>query len=116
MKIQSWLEVNDVLVLELRVEKLDASNANEFIQAAKSLIAQQRKVVLDLAGVQFVDSLGVGALLSCRQNLNSLQGQLHLCELSHTVSKLLRLMRLDKTFQIHDTCAGAVQGFAVLQS
>jgi anti-sigma B factor antagonist len=116
LKLNPRLENDDILVLELRVEKLTASNAHAFLQAVKVLMPHQRKVVLDLAGVQFIDSLGLGALLSCRQYLNDVQGHLHLCELSHTVSKLLELMRLERTFQIHGTCAEAVQSFSVLQS
>ena len=116
IKLNRRVEADDVLVLELRVEKLTTSNAQAFLQAVKALILHQRKVVLDLAGVQFIDSLGLSALLICVQYLNDMQGRLHLCELSHTVSKLLRLMRLEHTFQIHDTCADAIQGFGVLQS
>ncbi len=116
MNLNPRRELNDVLVLELRVRKLDGSNAQAFLQAVKSLHLSNQKVVLDLAGVQFIDSLGLGALLACLQYLNGIKGQLHLCELSRTVNKLLELMRMEHTFQIHNTCADAVQGFAVLQS
>jgi anti-sigma B factor antagonist len=116
MTLNHHVEANDVLVLELRVEKLNASNAHAFLQAMKALLPHQRKVVLDLAGVQFIDSIGLGALLSCLQRLKDIQGDFHLCELSHTVSELFKLMRLHRSFKIHGTCADAVQGFEGLQS
>lgn len=110
------IEVNDVLVIELRVVKLCASNAHAFRQAMKAHIAIPRNIVLDIAGVQFIDSMGLGALLACLQKIKVLNGQLHLCELSQTVSHLFKLMRLHNTIKIYGTCADAVQGFAVLQS
>ena len=110
------IEGNDVLVLELRVVKLSASNAYAFGQTMKPHITKQRNVVLDIAGVQFIDSMGLGALLACLRKIKVLNGQLHLCELSPTVSQLVKLMRLHNTITIYGTCAEAVQGFAVLES
>jgi anti-sigma B factor antagonist len=104
------MEAKEVLVLEVRVEKLNASNSHAFLQTAKALIQDQRKVVFDLAGVQFIDSLGLGALLSCHQSLKARQGSLHLCELSDTVSEVFKLMRLHQTFHIFNTRTAAVQG------
>ena len=50
------------------------------------------------------------------QYLKTVQGHLHLCELSHTMSQLCKLMRLHRTFKIHASCADAVQSFEGLQS
>ena len=110
------IEGNDVLVLELRVVKLSASNAYAFGQTMKPHITKQRNGVLDIAGVQFIDGIGLAALLSCTRYLKTVQGHLHLCELSHTMSQLCKLMRLHRTFKIHASCADAVQSFEGLQS
>ena len=116
MKLNHRIESNDVLVLELRVAKLNAINAPVFLEAAKALTQHWRKVVLDLTGVQFIDSIGLGALLSFLNYLKDLKAQVQLCELSHTVSEQFKLTRLHRTFNIHNTCAVAIQGFEGLQS
>ncbi len=110
------MESQDVLVLELRVEKLTAGNAPVFLEAAKALTLDGGKVVLDLTGVQFIDSIGLGALLSFLKYLTDLKAQMHLCELSHNVIEQFKLMRLHRTFKIHGNRADAIQGFEGLQS
>jgi anti-anti-sigma factor len=116
IELNHRIEANDILVIELRVEKLDASNAPALLRAVKPLIARWRKVVLDLAGVQFIDGIGLAALLYCTRYLKTVQGHLHLCELSHTMSQLCKLMRLHRTFTIHASCADAVKCFQGSQS
>jgi anti-sigma B factor antagonist len=116
MNLNHHIETTGITVLELRVIKLNASNSHAFLQAMKPHLREQRRVVLDIAGVQFIDSMGLGALLGCLRKIKVLNGQLHLCELSPTVGQLFKLMRLHNTITIYGTCADAVQGFAVLQS
>ncbi len=116
MELNHRIESNDVLVLELRVKKLTACNAPVFLEAAKALTHDGRKVVLDLTGVQFIDSIGLGALLAFLKYVTDLKAQMHLCALSHTVIEQFKLMRLHRTFKIHGTCADAIQGFEGLQS
>jgi len=112
----SCVGADGVLVLELRVERLDASNAQALLQFMKSHLQHGCKAVLSLAGVQFIDSAGLAALLSCLQHLKNIQGQLHLCDLSHTVSALFKLMRLHCHVHIYPDLSQAVQGFEGSQS
>ena len=46
-------------------EQLDASNAKEFKRDIAPLLEPCRKVVFDLRELRFVDSSGLGAILSC---------------------------------------------------
>ena len=109
MELTGRLEGNDVLVIELREDNLDASNVREFRDAA--LIDTRRRVVIDLAGVRFIDSSGLGALLGCLRQVNERKGTLTLCEMTRTVRALFELMRMHKVFVIHETRAEAVAAF-----
>jgi anti-anti-sigma factor len=111
MILNHRLEANEVLVLELRVVTLNANNADAFLQAFKPLIAHRRKIVIDLDGVQFIDSVGISALLYCLNYLKERKGHLHLCGLSHTVNELFQLMRLHRTFKIVTCFADAFPYF-----
>lgn len=102
------LDASAVLLLELRTQALDASNAQAFLQTVMSLIAHQSKVVLDLAEVRFMDGQGLAALIVFNTTLKKLNAQLHLCELTHTVSKLFELARLNRTLKTHARCFDAV--------
>ncbi len=111
MELTGRLEGNDVLVIELREDNLDASNVREFRDAALALIDTRRRVVIDLAGVRFIDSSGLGALLGCLRQVNERKGTLTLCEMTRTVRALFELMRMHKVFVIHETRAEAVAAF-----
>ena len=80
-------------------------------QYQSSLMQDRARVVLDMAGVKFVDSSGLGALISCLRQANGRKGDLRLCEMSRTVRALFELMRMHRVFNIHDTRADAVASF-----
>ncbi|MDZ5460982.1 STAS domain-containing protein [Azohydromonas lata] len=111
MELNGRVEGHDVLVIELREDNLDASNVREFRDAVQALMQQHTRVVLDMAGVKFVDSSGLGALISCLRQLNGRRGDFRLCEMSRTVRALFELMRMHRVFNIHDSREDAVASF-----
>jgi anti-sigma B factor antagonist len=111
MELTGRIEGSNVLVIELREDNLDASNVRDFRDAAQSLMLEHKQVVLDMAGVKFVDSSGLGALISCLRQLNGRRGDFRLCEMSRTVRALFELMRMHRVFNIHDTRSDAVSSF-----
>ncbi len=111
MELNGRIEGHDVLVIELREDNLDASNVREFRDAVQSLMQERTRVVLDMAGVKFVDSSGLGALISCLRQANGRKGDLRLCEMSITVRALFELMRMHRVFTIHEARGDAVASF-----
>ena len=112
MELTGRIEANDVMVLELRTASLDASNVREFRDAVQGLIEGRTRVVLDLSDVKFVDSSGLGALISCLRQTNARKGDFRLCAMTKTVRALFELMRLHRVFNIHETRDAAVRSFA----
>lgn len=111
IELHGKIEGNDVLVIELREDNLDASNVREFKDAVKSMIQEHKQVVLDMEGVKFVDSSGLGALISCLRELNGRRGDFKLCGMSKSVRALFELMRMHRVFNIHDLREDAVRSF-----
>lgn len=101
-----------MLVISIREENLDASNAAAFKEAVQPLLQQASRVVLDLSGLGFVDSSGLGALIFCLRQIGARQGELRLCALSRPVSSLFELMRMHRVFGIHETRDEALRSFA----
>jgi anti-sigma B factor antagonist len=112
MEINGRVEGDGVLVVELREDNLDAGNVREFRDALQSLVQDRTRVVLDLSGVQFIDSSGLGALLGTLRQLNGRKGDMRLCEMSRTVRALFELMRMHKVFAIHESRDDAVESYA----
>ena len=110
--MQAMVEhVDDVTVVVVPGVSLDASNAKEFKQGMTSLLNARSKVVFDLQQVEFVDSSGLGGLLSCLRQLSAVGGELKLCGMARPVRDLFALVRMDRIFDIFSNQADAIGAF-----
>ena len=92
-----------------QVTRLDAAAASGLRNATADLANQgQVRVVLDLAGVEFVDSSGLGALIHMHKTLEPL-GRLVLCNVDPRVAQLFKVTRLERVFAIATTEAEAAK-------
>jgi anti-sigma B factor antagonist len=67
------------------------------------------RIVIDLAGVTFVDSSGLATFIEALQKMKAFEGKLFLCNLSKTVLGVFQLANLDHIFQIKETREAALQ-------
>ena len=104
-------QLNGVAVAAVPVDELDASNSSEFKRDIAPLLQSQNKLVLDLGQLRFVDSSGLGAMLSCLRQLSAKGGDLKLCDMSKQVRGLFELVRMHRIFEIYDTREEAVRAF-----
>ena len=102
-------KVGEVAVVELRGEQLDASNVMDFKRDIAPVLEANSRVVFDLSKLRFIDSSGLGAILSCLRRLNGAGGELKLCGLSKPVRALFELVRMHKIFDIYTTRDEAVR-------
>jgi anti-anti-sigma factor len=78
-----------------------ASMANAFRTELKSLIDEgARELTIDLAGVQMVDSVGLGVFIATHNTLNQHEGRLIVSNVSDDIVTLLKTMRLDQHFTV----------------
>jgi len=103
--------LNGVAVAAVPVDELDASNSSEFKRDIAPVLQSQNKLVLDLGQLRFVDSSGLGAMLSCLRQLSAKGGDLKLCAMSKQVRGLFELVRMHRIFDIYDTREEAVRAF-----
>jgi len=62
-------KVGDVSVIKVPGRSLEASNVEEFKQDILPILNESGRVVLDIKNLDFVDSSGLGAFLSCLRTL-----------------------------------------------
>ena len=103
--------LNGVAVAAVPVDELDASNSSEFKRDIAPVLQSQNKLVLDLGQLRFVDSSGLGAMLSCLRQLSAKGGDLKLCSMSKQVRGLFELVRMHRIFEIYGTREEAVRAF-----
>lgn len=95
--------MEECTVLTLHGECLDASNASLFKTRAAEVIAENARLVIDIGPIRFVDSAGLGALLSCLRLAHAKGGRLALCGVAGSKQTLFQIVRMDRLFDIHPT-------------
>lgn len=99
----------DYTLARPQVSRLDAAAAPGLRNATADLANLGKvRVVLDLAGVEFVDSSGLGALIHMHKTFEP-QGRLALCNVDPKVAQLFKVTRLERVFAIATTEAEAAK-------
>lgn len=89
-----------ISVLILKVKRLDASVAPVFKASVLKIIGSgENRLVLDLEGVEFIDSSGLGAMVSILKAVGG-NGSVALCNARSGVHSLFQLTRMNKVFSI----------------
>ncbi|HZF09398.1 MAG TPA: STAS domain-containing protein [Thermoanaerobaculia bacterium] len=92
-----------ILVVVPEEPRLDAYRAGPFKTALTGLVdAGHHQLVLDLAGVEFMDSTGLSAVVSILKRLG-FYGVLVICGARGAVADLFRLTRMDRVIQLVPT-------------
>ncbi len=108
MKIESK-EIEGISIITPIVQRIDVTTCEEFKNEIATLIQQgKRTILLNLSKVNFIDSCGLGALISIFKSLTD-KGWLGLCEATPNVADLFKLTRMDRLFDIYSSEKDAVQ-------
>jgi anti-sigma B factor antagonist len=102
----------NVAVVVVPVQELDSGNSEEFKRALAPVLEADTKVLIDLSGVRFIDSSGLGCFLSCLRKLNAGGGRLELCGLSKQVRTVIELVGMHRILDVFATREEAVSAFA----
>lgn len=93
-------KIGEILVVKPLEKRIDASLATDFKGKMIDWInAGNKRILLDLAEVEFVDSSGLGAIVSSLKTIGS-EGDLVICGAREAVMNLFRLTRMNRVFQI----------------
>ena len=71
----------------------------------------QRRILLNLADVGYIDSAGLGAIISCYTTAKREGGQLKLVHLTKKVQDLLAITKLITVFETYDSEKEAIESF-----
>lgn len=82
---------------------LDGIRGNQLRREISDIVANKVEIILiDLKEVKFIDSSGLGALVSSMQMVRNANGKLFLCSVSDQVKMLFQLTKMDRLFQTFD--------------
>lgn len=92
---------NNSVVLKLNTERLDAAIASNMKSEMLDCLASNsaKRVVVDLGSVTFVDSSGLGALVSVRKNIPP-DHDMEIRNMNEFVGKVFTLTKMDRVFKV----------------
>ncbi|HEX2064547.1 MAG TPA: STAS domain-containing protein [Acidimicrobiales bacterium] len=103
-------EHDGATVLAVRGE-VDVYTAPRLREKLVELVSQGKyRIIVDLEGVDFLDSTGLGVLVGGLKRLRSHDGDLTLVCTQHRILKVFEITGLTKVFAIHSTVDAAVAG------
>jgi anti-sigma B factor antagonist len=105
----SQREIADVVVLDItgHSEISDGSLLQETVR--RRTAEGKRRFVLNLAGTEYLDSFGLGQLVSMFITLRDQNGQLRIINTNSRVRDLLKYSRVDTVLQVMSSEAAAVK-------
>lgn len=97
--------------LVVRLEgDVDAYSSSKIKDELLGLIDRgSSSMVVDVSKVPYMDSSGLGMLVTVLKNINKKHGVLRLTGLNEDLRNIFRLTRLDKVFQIYETVPEALK-------
>ncbi|GAC1678795.1 MAG: anti-sigma factor antagonist BldG [Candidatus Dormibacteraceae bacterium] len=111
LEIQSRQADNGVTVVA-PTGRLDVAGAPTLKEPiSEALKNGPPRVVLDMEGISFVDSTGLGSVIAALKQIRSSQGDLRLAAPNQQVRVVLELTTLDRVFPYFSTVEEALTGF-----
>lgn len=101
--------INGGVLLHIQEERVDAHNSGEFKEyVARLMETGCHNIVVELGDVRFIDSSGLGALLSGYKSAVSQNGRFVLANLQPQVQSMFELTRLHRVFDIYSSAQEAL--------
>ena len=105
-------EVAHVTILDITGRIVLGEEIGDLRDAVRALVAEgKKKIILNLAGVDYIDSSGVGELVGSFTSVRNAGGELKLLNLTQKVHDVLHVTKLYTVFDIKDDEFTAIKSF-----
>ena len=103
---------DDVAVLAISGKLMGGNETKEVHEKVKNFLADGlKKIVIDLSKVKWLNSSGLGMLISCLTSVTNAEGQLKIAGATEKVNSLFMITRLITVFDSYETLDRAVATF-----
>ncbi len=108
MPIESKRSETGVAIMTLSGRLVFGRDLEQLESAVKKLIEQgEKRTILDLTALDYVDSAGIGALVSCLSHVKKAGGDLRLAGASPRILRLFSMTGVDKLFSVFPSVSAA---------
>lgn len=111
MQIKEKIE-NNVAILSFKGDLLGEPDTSNVRNKIHSLVTDNMKrIVIDLGGVNYMNSSGIGTLIACLTTVRNGGGELRLANVGGKVQNLFVITQLVKVFDTYETVERALANF-----
>ncbi len=111
MKIKQKAE-GEVMILHLSGKIMGGPDYERFHTEIKGLIREGYvDILLNMSKVTWINSTGLGLLVSAYHTLKKNGGQLKICEVNERIDNILNVTQLKLVFETYEDCAEALASF-----
>lgn len=105
-------QVDGITILDLSGKITLGEASGKLRSAVQDALGNSKKILLNLADVNYIDSAGLGELVSAFTTVKNAGGELKLLNLTKKVRDLLVITKLVTVFDVKDSEQEAIQSFA----
>ncbi len=106
-------QIGDVNVIDVAGRITLGEGSSALRDTIREMVGKnQKRILLNLGEVSYIDSSGIGELVSGFTTVTNQGGQLKLLNLTKRVKDLLQITKLYTVFDVHDDEAAAVRSFS----
>jgi len=107
----STRNVDDIAVVDCSGRIVFGDEAALLRDTVKKLLTENNRIVLNLNGVNYIDSGGLGTLVALYTSAQNAGGSIKLANLTRRVGDLLQVTKLVTVFEVYGSEGQAVQSF-----
>jgi anti-sigma B factor antagonist len=106
-------QIGDVSVVDVAGRITLGEGSSTLRDSVREMVSKgQKKILLNLGEVSYIDSSGIGELVSAFTTVTNGGGQLKLLNLTKRVRDLLQITKLYTVFDVHDSEVSAIRSFS----
>lgn len=107
----SFKQIDEITVIKIDSIELNHVVSHDFQRQIAPIFEENKfNIALDMGSIDFMDSMGIGTLITLRNKLMKEKGSIAMFNISERVKKIINIAALHKVFELYDTEEEAVEG------
>jgi len=102
---------DDIVIVDCAGRIVFGEESADLRDTVKMVITQSKRIVLNLSGVSYIDSGGLGTLVALYTTARNAGGSIKLANLTPRVGDLLQVTKLVTIFDVYDSEEKAIESY-----
>lgn len=107
----SFNQIDEITVVKINSRELNHVVSHDFQRQIAPIFDEKKfNIAIDMGSIDFMDSMGIGTLITLRNKLMKEKGCIAMFNISDRVKKIIDIAALHKVFELYGTEEEAVEG------